>query len=140
MTLQALNKCWLDLEAQNVHFTFFIPNESVPDLFSGHENCVNMYYDMALNQILFLENVENNFLFQAGSTVCYVRIVLLKQKLHVNLFVFRVPVILAVIKYIFKSVGTKTKVNCCIFYSQLPKYFSVDVITKTNTIVVMISI
>ena len=71
MTLQALNKCWLDLGAQNVHFTFFfIPNESVPDLFSGHENCVNMYYDMALNQILFL---ENNFLFQAGSTVCYVR-------------------------------------------------------------------
>ena len=43
--------------------------------------------------------------------------VLLKQKLHVNLFVFRVPVILTVIKYIFKSVGTKIKVNCCIFYS-----------------------
>ena len=30
-------------------YFFFIPNESVPDLFSGPENCVNMYYDMALN-------------------------------------------------------------------------------------------
>ena len=23
-------------------FYFFIPNKNVPDLFSGHENCVNM--------------------------------------------------------------------------------------------------